>query len=240
MKCEKVRSRLAGYLDNATGYTPAENERIALRNHLENCPSCREELQRYRKLAVLLSRIPRAVPPANLAVRIKVAAAQAEPTQSWTGRWRALKDRSEVLLDNVFRPLTVPATGGLFSAILIFVFVLHLILPGITVQADPNDVPTGLLRPAELISLSDNPEGIAPEEQHPDIMLEHDLLVDVTVDSQGQMMNYEILSGPDTPRLRRQLDQMLIFSRFRPMLSFGRPMSGGHVLLTFSAVHVRG
>ena len=39
---------------------------------------------------------------------------------------------------------------------------------------------------------------------------------------------------------RHQLDQMLIFSRFRPMLSFGRPTAGGHVVLSFSAIHVRG
>jgi len=37
-----------------------------------------------------------------------------------------------------------------------------------------------------------------------------------------------------------QLDQMLLFSRFSPMLSFGRPTAGGHVVLSFSAVRVRG
>jgi len=36
------------------------------------------------------------------------------------------------------------------------------------------------------------------------------------------------------------LDQLLFFYRFRPMLSFGRPTSGGHVVLSFSAVRVRG
>jgi hypothetical protein len=64
--------------------------------------------------------------------------------------------------------------------------------------------------------------------------------VDVTVDAQGQMADYQILSGPSSPDLRHQLDQMLLFSRFRPMMSFGRPTSGGHVILSFSAVRVRG
>jgi len=207
---------------------------------LELCEGCREELQRYRKLSVLLSRVPRALPPADLAIRIKVAAAQAQETRDWAHRWQRIKDRAEILLDNVFRPLTVPATGGLFSAIVIFVFVLHMIMPGITVQADPNDIPTGLLRPAELISLYNYPDAAVPEVQHPDVDTQHDLIVDVTVDAQGQMANYDILAGQDTPELRHQLDQMLIFSRFRPMLSFGRPTSGGHVVLSFSAVHVRG
>jgi len=54
------------------------------------------------------------------------------------------------------------------------------------------------------------------------------------------MTAYQILAGPNSLELRRQLDQMLLFSRFSPMLSFGRPTSGGHVVLSFSAVRVRG
>ena len=240
MKCAKVSARLAGYLDDAVANAPSPTERREIGRHLENCEHCREELQRYRKLAVLLSRMPRAVPPADLALRIKIAAAKEQENRDWDHRWQRVKDRAEILLDNVFRPITVPATGGLFSAFVIFVFVLHMILPGITVQADPNDIPLGLLRPAELISLPDFPETTLAEIQHPDVDLQHDLLVDVTVDAQGQMMNYDIINGPDTPALRHQLDQMLIFSRFRPMLSFGRPTAGGHVVLSFSSVHVRG
>ena len=240
MSCKTVRTRLAGYLDDALASTPGPDERRYIRLHLDNCAACREELQRYRRLSVLLSRVPRAVPPADLVVRIKVAAAQAEQTRGWDRRWQHIKDRAEILLDNVFRPLTVPATGGLFSAFVIFFFVLHMIAPGLTVRADPNDIPTGLLRPAELITLSDYPEAVVAEMQHPDLELQHDLLVDVTVDANGEMTTYDIISGPTSPAVRHHLDQMLFLSRFRPMLSFGRPTAGGHVVLNFSAVHVRG
>ena len=240
MTCEKVAAQLPGYLDDAVASASRAQERKAIRKHLEGCSSCREELQRYRKLSVLLSRVPRALPPVDLAVRIKVAAAQAQHTQDWPGRWQRIKDRAEILLDNVFRPLTVPATGGFFSAIVIFVFVLHMILPGLTVQADPNDIPTGLLQPAELVALSDYPENAVAQLQHPDATVQHDLLVDVVVDAQGQMVKYDIIDGPSDPAVRHQLDQLLLFSRFRPMLSFGRPIAGGHVVLSFSAIHVRG
>jgi hypothetical protein len=54
------------------------------------------------------------------------------------------------------------------------------------------------------------------------------------------MTDYQILSGPNSLEMRHQLDQMLLFSRFSPMLSFGRPTAGGHVILSFSAVRVRG
>lgn len=240
MKCTTVRSKLAGYLDDAlTGAASAE-ERVLIGEHLNGCLTCRAELQRFRKLSVLLSRVPKNVPPSELAVRIKVAAAQAQQSQDWRGRLRKMRDSAEILLDNVFRPLTVPATGGIFSAIVIFVVVLQLMVPGITVRAVSNDVPLNILRPAELVTLSDYPQSWAPEQHDLELALPHGLLVDVTVDAQGQMADYQILSGPNSPDLRHQLDQMLLFSRFRPMMSFGRPTSGGHVILSFSAVRVRG
>jgi hypothetical protein len=215
-------------------------ERVHIREHLEACSYCREELQRYRKLSVLLSRVPKNLPPADLAVRIRVAAAQAAPTQDLASRMRRVRDRAELLLDNVFRPLSLPATGGFFSAILVFALVLQLIVPGIAVRAVPNDVPLNILRPAELITLSDYPSSWAPEQHDVELSLPHGLLIDVTVDQHGQMVGYQILSGPHSVDLRHQLDQMLLFSRFRPMMSFGRPTAGGHVILSFSAVRVRG
>ncbi len=240
MKCTTVRKNLAGYLDDAMTGAGRVRERAAIRKHLEGCHACREELQAFRKLSVLLSRVPKNVPPADLALRIRVAAAQAQHSQDWASRFRHLKDRAEILLDNVFRPLTVPATGGLFSAILVFALVFQMIVPGITVRAVENDVPINVMRPAELVSLSDYPQSWAPEQHDLELSLPHGLLVDVTVDAQGHMTGYQILSGPNSLELRRQLDQMLLFSRFSPMMSFGRPTAGGHVVLSFSAVRVRG
>jgi len=240
MTCEKIHSKLAGYLDDTLASAPRPRERDAVRRHLEECAACREELQRYRKLAVMLSRMPRALPPVDLPVRIKVAVAQDRWPRNWAERWQSLRDRMEILQDNVFRPLTVPATGGLFSAIVIFVFVLHMIVPGIVVQADPNDIPTSLLQRASLILPAGMPSSASPEMQHPDVLLENDLILDVAVDAQGRMMSYEILEGPDNQDVRHHLDQKLFFYRFRPMLIFGRPTSGGHVVLSFSAIQVRG
>lgn len=240
MRCTTVRSKLAGYLDDVVESPSRTSERSQMREHLDSCAYCREELQNYRKLAVLLSRSPRALPPSDLAVRIKVAVAQAQQTQDWRSRWQRFRDRSEILLDNVLRPVTLPATGGILSAILVFAFVLQLIAPGITVQAIPNDVPLNLMQPAELVTLSDSPGNWAPENHATELALPHGLLLDVTVDAQGQMIDYQILAGPKTQEMQHQLNQMLLFSRFNPMTSFGRKISGGHVILSFSAVRVRG
>ena len=239
MNCKLVRNRLAGYLDDGISSAAMVRERTMVREHLEGCPDCREELQRYRRLGMLLSRVPSAMPPADLAARIRVAAAKAQASEGWRGRVKQIRNRVEILLDNVFRPITLPATGGFVSAILVFALVFQILAPGITVRAVENDVPINLMRPAELVSLPDYPA--AWESEHDlDMALPHGLLVDVTVDALGGVTGYQILSGPRNNDMRRQLDQLLMFSRFSPMLSFGRPTAGGHVILSFSAVHVRG
>ena len=240
MKCTTVRANLAGYMDDAITGAAQARQRVQVREHLNSCASCREELEHFRKLSALLSRVPRSLPPADLATRIRVAAAQSPDRENAPSIWRRVRDRAEILLDNVFRPITLPATGGFASAILVFVVVLQLIVPGITVRAVQNDVPLNILRPAELITLSDYPQAWAPEAHDSELALPHGLLLDVTVDAHGGMVGYQILSGPHSVDLRHQLDQMLLFSRFRPMLSFGRPTAGGHVILSFSAVRVRG
>jgi len=63
--------QLAGYLDDVVESAARTSERCEMRQHLDSCAYCREELQGYRKLAVLLSRSQRALPPFDLAVRIK-------------------------------------------------------------------------------------------------------------------------------------------------------------------------
>src|SRR5262245_52581842 len=213
MKCSTVRSRLAGYLDDAMESPARSSERSEMRVHLESCAVCREELQRYRKLAVLFSRAPRVIPPSNLAVRIKVAAAQVQHPLDPRTRWQRFRDRAEVLLDNVFRPLTLPATGGFVSAMLIFVVVLQVMAPGLTVQANPNDVPLNIMQPAELVALSDSPGSWAPEQHDSELALPHGLLVDVTVDQEGQMVAYQIRSGPKTQEMHHALNQMPLFDR---------------------------
>src|SRR5260370_29976173 len=83
MKCNTVRTNLAGYLDDAIAGGARVEERAQIRHHLEACNVCREELERFRKLSVMLSRVPKNLPPADLAIRIKVAAAQAQHSRDW-------------------------------------------------------------------------------------------------------------------------------------------------------------
>src|SRR5260370_11250236 len=98
MKCTTVRKNLAGYLDDALTGAARVKERIAVREHLESCNGCRAELEKFHKLAVLLSRVPKNVTPADLAIRIKVAAAHPPQLPDLPSRVRRLTGRADILL----------------------------------------------------------------------------------------------------------------------------------------------
>lgn len=238
MNCRYARTRLPGYLDGALESTSPNDEHARVSEHLSECSDCKRQLESYRKLSALMSRAVPAAAPQDLAVRIRVAVAQAREAQQ-TGRLRALGSRIHLLLENMLRPIALPATGGVISAMMVFVVVLQMIAPGMALTI-PNDVPINLMREASLESLATFPE-LGPLDGNPSgIVGQHGLLIDVTVDSQGQMVDYHILTGPNDNTVRRQLEQVLMFSRFRPQMSFGRPTAGGHVVISFNEVRVKG
>ena len=233
MTCGKIRRQLPGYLDGAL----RTGEHTLLREHLDSCADCRQELERYRKLSMLMSRAERAAPPADLALNIRVAVSQARAARGWTER---LWSRASLILENILEPLAVPATGGVAAALLVFALVAQFIAVGVPLGAVPNDLPTNLLQPARLESLAPFPVPGPLNGDDAGLAGPHALLIEATVNAQGELVNYQILAGPDDLAVRRQLDQVLLFSRFRPQMSFGRPTPGGRVVLSFSEIRVKG
>jgi hypothetical protein len=211
-------------------------EHSQVREHLESCETCRQQLERYRRLAICLANVKPAEVPADLVLRIQVRASQSRPAWSsprllW---WRVRRSFEEIL-----EPVAIPATGGVLTALVLFVLVVQNILVGVPLGGVvPNDLPLNLVQPAQLVSLAPFPvPGVIPSEGHSD---SGGLLLEATLNAQGEVLSYKILSGPNDRVVQRQLDQVLLFSRFRPQLSFGRPTNGGRVLLSFSEVHVHG
>lgn len=237
MNCEKVRKFLPGYLDGAVPAGTRSGTHVSVGRHLESCADCREELRAYQALSSMMSYVQRPTPPADLALKIRVAAAQRLSDRNWMHYVLRARTRAELVLKNILEPLAIPATGGFAVAFVVFVLVCQLLGLGVPLRADSNDSPTNLLQPARLEALAPFPITGLEESGHAG---PHALLVEATVSSQGEAVSYRILSGPDTETVRRQLDMVLLFSRFRPQMSFGRYTSGGRVVLSFSDISIRG
>src|ERR1019366_2209469 len=65
MDCHRVRQLLPGYLDGALPSGAGSETHLMVGHHLERCGECREELQQYLELSVLMSRMQRPAPPAH-------------------------------------------------------------------------------------------------------------------------------------------------------------------------------
>lgn len=230
MTCKMAQRSLPGSLDG--GLPAAEHARLRL--HLDACSACRRELRKYRQLSALMSRSERPAPPADLAVRVRVALDRARDAEPWGRRaW----SRITITAENMLAPLALPATGGVATALLTFSLVFYNLLLGVPLGAVPNDIPIHMMQPARLEALAPFP---MPGAEAYAVGQEELLIIEAIVNQEGQAVDYHILFGPDTLEVRRQLDSVILFSRYRPLFSFGRPAPGGRVILSFSEVRVRG
>lgn len=212
-QCMEIRARFSEYLDGA-----CDHEGIrSIRYHLCNCPGCRREIETYEYAQSAVRALsPRRV-PAEVALRLRVRLSQ-ELHRNFFSRLR-------VHLENALRPLLLPASGGVLTAIVCFGLIL-----GVNVSRvdGGNDIPLDLTKPArvrELVRV-----GLPADGQ---------IVVVTQIASDGRAVGYEVVRGNQTPELLDRLDYMIYFSLFDPATTFGRP-TGGQVILTFRRITIRG
>ncbi len=205
-----------------------------LLRHLRECEECARRSQQHLRVRRLLRALPRPAAPLELSWKLRsLAARELVLTRRSAGSsaFRLWWNRHGLVLRDVMRPLAVPFAGGVCSAVMLF----SMLVPNITVSlargASSPDVPTGLSTPVSVKSVA--PLGFGAGEA----------VVDLTVDDQGRIVDYSIVSedGAQKDALRRGIENTLLFTTFNPATSFGQPMSG-RIRLTFrnSWIDVRG
>jgi hypothetical protein len=184
------------------------------------------------QLSRALRKLPARVPPLGLATCLRILASKERQRRNLTfAGWYALwLDRLRLASDNMMRPLALPLAGGVFSAIALFSMWL---VPTYPLHANnSSDVPTVLTTEAAIKSTS----AIGA--------MGGDTVVDVTIDDQGRMVDYKVVSGTGVLQdaaLRHSLENALLFTEFVPATAFGRPMAGKiRLYLGSSRIDVRG
>ncbi|MEO7142280.1 MAG: zf-HC2 domain-containing protein [Bryobacteraceae bacterium] len=221
--------KLSEYLDGGL----SDRERCEMVRHLSQCRECAAAAADLRQLRSALRGLVRRVPPPPLESRLHAIASQAASRTAARAalprpiaRWR---NRVSLSLDNIMRPLALPLAGGLMAALMLFGMLAPIAVPS---RHSGADVPTVLSTQASV-------KGMAPIG-----MSDGDMVVDLTVDDQGRMVDYSIVEGQNhirTEALRRSLENSLLFTEFNPATYFGRPMSG-RIRLSFRSnrIDVRG
>jgi hypothetical protein len=225
--CASIRDQFSDYLDGAL--TGVAMQSIA--GHLDACPECAADFALWRQSQQALARLEPVRPPADLALRIRVALSQeqARTAKNFLALWK-------VRWQNSVAPFLLQASAGLASAIVLIGTMTLLI---------------GAFAAPEPAAARDEPLGMAssPHFLYSNLELEADpvtvsgkslpVTVEVFVDAQGRVYDYDIVSGPSDPATRAKLESLLLTSVFLPATTFGQPVKGV-ALLTFSRVPVQG
>lgn len=220
-QCAQVRAMFSSYLDGAL--TGAEMQSIS--RHMQECAECRAEYSSLAKSQRLVASLGRKAAPADLALRLKVALSRESQRVPW---YESLALQWQTAMQNFM----LPATAGLFSALLFFATVIGYVALPASASAKNTDVPTMLFTPAQL--------RMAPSEMQLGIPTDEAIVVETLVDANGRVESYRVISAPvDPQKLTPKLDNMMIFTIFRPATAFGKP-TPSRVVLSFSSVNVRG
>lgn len=118
MTCWSVKRRAHAYVDR----TLSSAERARMERHIRGCESCSCDVEQIASLRLSLNRLPPREPPSRLRTELHVHASRERQFAIENGgsRWLAAWRRWKFRIDQFMRPLTIPATGGLLSSVVLF------------------------------------------------------------------------------------------------------------------------
>jgi anti-sigma factor RsiW len=222
--CLKCQSSFSAYLDGDV--SGKQMQKIA--SHLESCTDCKREFATWRATLNALSSVGPAKAPADLGLRLRLAISHehSKRKSSWL-------DTVSLKWENAIRPVLLQVSAG-FAGTVALVGGIAVLL-GLFAAPEPvmaNDEPLGAMTSPHFLYSSVNPHAIVTG---------HDgiIVVEASVNSEGKVYDYRIVSGPESQAVQDQVVDQLLTSVFQPASVFGAPVRG-RVVLTFSGISVRG
>jgi len=208
MTCSKVRTSLSAMNDCRL----REPERAAVVQHLAACTDCRRHERELEVVSQVLRETVAVRPPVDLTYRLRVLASH-ERVRMIAGSnwWSTLRFR----LNQILRPLAVPATGGILASLLAFA----ILVPNFTVHANTTkDVPVGLYTEVSILTPS------------PFEFSGRDVMVELTIDENGVVSDYSIPGGQLSKDEMRAVGNFLLFTSFKAATAFGQPVTSKKLL----------
>jgi anti-sigma factor RsiW len=223
--CKSVRAQFSAWLDGDLAGTAMHS----IAAHLDACDACADEFRQWRESQRLLAELGPARAPADLALRIRVALSQEHARTArnrmaiWKVRWQ-----------NTAAPLLWQASAGLASTIVLAGTMAFLI--GAFAAPEPasarDETPAMASSPQFLYSTVEASAGPLSQKGRP-------VTVEVFVNAQGEVYDYDIVSGPTDSATRADIETLLLSSVFKPAKRYGQAVRGVAVL-SFSGVSVQG
>jgi hypothetical protein len=228
LNCKSVRSALwdaaAGSLD--------ETDQLMLDLHTGECRECRLHRAEVRSLRSGLKTLPEMGVSPMLRTRLKVLASRERSRsvlrRDLAARWKELKSSAKLLFDNLLKPIAVPAAGGMLASFLCFGAIVDTLHVHPEWQPEWNDIPVGLFTQATMNDAS------------PFSMNGNDVIVQLTVDRNGIVSDFEVPQGNSTsPEELQEIGNLVLYSTFTPATAFGEKVTG-KILVSIHHINIRG
>lgn len=162
MNCGSVNRRGMDYVDGRL----RQSEHARVEAHLLECKECESRIREVHSMRSALRRLPEPKVPGDLRTRLRISASLERQFLLETdgSRLRRAWNNWKFRMNQLMRPLTIPATGGLLSSLILFgvlAFTIGTTTRGVTYEvpvlyanrADPNLVPVEL-RSSVVLTLS--------------------------------------------------------------------------------------
>jgi hypothetical protein len=175
--CQNVKLYSPEYVDGRL----LPGDQYLISSHLNECEACTAYFEQVSTLRATVRSLPESAIPQGLQTRLRVLASkeQAELKATHGSRTRAVWDKWRLRLNNLMRPLALPATGGLLSSLVLFgTFILTI---GTTTRIASYEVPLN----------SDKAEAnLVPIE-----LRSHTVILTMSFDANGRMADY-VMADP--------------------------------------------
>ena len=223
LNCKSVRRFLWDYMAGSMGADePAGNlnpQEIGL--HLNACRDCQFHGAEVRSVRSGLKHLPLLHVPPILTTRLQILASR-ERARLWARRdldafMHEVGSLARLFFDNLLKPFAVPAAGGILASFLCF----GVIVDTLHVVPDwQNDIPLGLFTEVMI------------DEPSPFSFNGRDVMVQLTVDSGGQVTDYALPQERNPlPDELQEIGNLVRFTSFTPAKRFGQPISSKRLFL---------
>jgi hypothetical protein len=222
VQCSSVEKLMSPFIDSMV----TANEAEIVEGHVSTCEPCQRQLQSYISMRGLVARLATPPIPEDMILETRVQLSHA--------RNKNFLVRLENRLGNVLKPIVVPVLLGVSLTMLLFGILLGTLAstPAVVLAQDRFDEPP--LYPLFQPVRTQNPNWIrfASNDKQD---LDEPLTIETHVGDEGRVIDYQVLSGPQTAEVNGWLRQILSLAEFAPATAFGKPVES-RMILSFVAV----
>jgi hypothetical protein len=221
LDCSSAQKLMSPFIDSMV--TSSEAESLEL--HVALCRPCQRQLQSYKSMRSLLASTEKPPVPEDMVLETRVRLSQA--------RNKNFLVRFENRLNYLLKPVVVPALFGVSLTMLFFGILLGSLASDSTVLAQDRvaDQPVfGLYKPVHTTDPT-MLRFVSSDQQD----LDEPLTIETHVGDEGRVIDYQVLSGPQSPEVDGWIREMMSLAQFTPATAFGRPVES-KIILSFVAV----